>query len=478
MRHVQKNKFLLAAGFLSAALAAIGLSPVFAATATLYVTPASGSVINGNNLTFSIRVNTGGDTVNVVRAKLTYPADKFDFVSINTSGSAFDIQAANTGGGGNINIERAAAPGKSGDLLIASITLRAKVSSGSGTVSFASDSAVVRESDSVNIVGPMNGGTYTFAAPPTPPPTPTPTPTPSPSPSPTPNPNPSTRPSPSPTPSTTSTPTSPEKDVTAPTITSGPSVTSTSQTGAVIEWETSEDTTSTVEYGLSDQYELTAGDNTLTKAHKVVVNSTQIVAGVEYKFRVKSTDAGGNGVVSEGHTFRTSGVQITIKLKKSDGSAVSNVGVIVDGKTVKTNDFGDALFNDMAVGKHDVRLDRRATLNPASIVIDQPDENTELDVPQTFEITVEKMTSLSIKWLLLTLLLLVIFTGGGGTWLYLGKPDISAFLNRPKGSSKVAESIVSAASTSAKEQMVKPIDVIPHPEVPKPGHTITPSGTS
>jgi hypothetical protein len=66
--------------------------PVFAVpSAELYLDPASGSHIIGNNFTVSVILDTGGTTVNAVQGDLTFDKSKFAVSSIDTSQSIFSI---------------------------------------------------------------------------------------------------------------------------------------------------------------------------------------------------------------------------------------------------------------------------------------------------------------------------------------------------------------------------------------------------
>ena len=95
-------------------------------------------------------------------------------MSLSTGGSALTIIAEKSGGGGQIRIGGGVpTPGFSGSKLIATLTLKAKVSSGSTQISFNSDSAILRNSDSQDIKSGNPTATYNFrpAATPTPVPT-------------------------------------------------------------------------------------------------------------------------------------------------------------------------------------------------------------------------------------------------------------------------------------------------------------------
>ncbi len=160
---------------LSAALAVVGLAVLvgiytlyqsFAATATLSLAPATQTVTMGNNFTVTINVNSSTDTINAVQADLTFPKDKLQFVSIDSSTSAFSIQAANSGSNtlGTVTIARGVTGGStvSGPQQVAKVTFKA-IATGSAPIAFAASSAVVRSTDNVNILATKTGGTYTVA---------------------------------------------------------------------------------------------------------------------------------------------------------------------------------------------------------------------------------------------------------------------------------------------------------------------------
>lgn len=137
--------------------------PVKASAASFWLSPSTGAVSQGQNIIIGIGVNTGGESVNAVQANLTYATDKFDFVSLGTSGSALTIIAEKSGSGGQVRIGGGApSPGFSGSKTIATLTLKAKVSSGSTQITFNGDSKILRNSDSQNIATANPVGTFSF----------------------------------------------------------------------------------------------------------------------------------------------------------------------------------------------------------------------------------------------------------------------------------------------------------------------------
>jgi chitodextrinase len=134
----------------------------FAASGTLSLSPSSSNVGLGNNFTVTIHENSGTDPVNAVQANLTYPTSQLQFVSIDSTTSAFSVDAQATGGSGAVTIARGAAGGTSvtGDQIVAVVTFKA-IGLGAGAVSFGAGSAIVRSTDNISILVTQTGGTYT-----------------------------------------------------------------------------------------------------------------------------------------------------------------------------------------------------------------------------------------------------------------------------------------------------------------------------
>jgi hypothetical protein len=216
---------LPAALAVSAGLIVFGylITRIFAAgSATLYLTPASGSYAIGSSVNVQVWANTGTDPSNAVEADLSYPQAQLQFVSIDGTGSAFGIPAAGSGGSGSVTIARGVTGGQppvTGAALVATVKFNV-IASGSAPITFKNSSAIVRSTDSTNILNTTVGATYSIAAAATPTPTPvtthTPTPTPKPGATPTPTPKPGTTATPTTTP-TSSASGSPVAGATTPT---------------------------------------------------------------------------------------------------------------------------------------------------------------------------------------------------------------------------------------------------------------------
>jgi flagellar basal body-associated protein FliL len=127
--------------------------------AKLYVKTTSNQVSNGTSVTFEVWVDTADQPVNAVQANLTYPADKFDFNSIDAKGSAFEVQAMSKGGDGKISIARGHIGDVKGQALVAKIVLAAKAK-GDAKIEFTTGSAVVKSTDHTDILKEKTGGSF------------------------------------------------------------------------------------------------------------------------------------------------------------------------------------------------------------------------------------------------------------------------------------------------------------------------------
>ncbi len=160
----------LALGLIVTLLVIIGLVVVYrslAANESMSVLPSTSNVSLGASFTVTIRENSNTTPVNAVEADLTYDQTKFQFVSIDTSGSAFNQGAVATGGGGNVQIARiitgsSGAATLTGDQLVATVTFTA-IGTGATAINIGTGSAVVRASDNTNVLTIKNNGAYTIA---------------------------------------------------------------------------------------------------------------------------------------------------------------------------------------------------------------------------------------------------------------------------------------------------------------------------
>lgn len=169
IQKITKKISLASTSLASAALIFGAASPVFADAATLSATASASSV--QINKTFTVRISVSADEpVSTVTACLTYDTSKVTFVSESygswltkaldgiTCGSAHEITGYTSAG----------SPPSSGT--VATVTFRAKVSSGSTNFGITSNSFVGAKDNGADIYTGSSGDSINFTAPPTTPP--------------------------------------------------------------------------------------------------------------------------------------------------------------------------------------------------------------------------------------------------------------------------------------------------------------------
>lgn len=142
-----------------------GARSAAAGTATMTLTPATQTVNHNANFTVEVRENSGTEAVNAVQSNLIYDQNALDFISIDTSTSAFSLLFEESGGNGMVKIARTSPNPLTGNQLVAKVTFRAKNTPGITGVDFAAGTAIVRVSDQVDVLGTMTGGVYTIVDP-------------------------------------------------------------------------------------------------------------------------------------------------------------------------------------------------------------------------------------------------------------------------------------------------------------------------
>ena len=340
------------------------LQLVKAAAATLYLSPASSSVQQGNNISIAIRVNPGGDPVNAAQANLSYPTDKLNFVSI-TSSSAFPFEVESSGGSGSVRIARGNISSVSGDQLVATVTFSAKTTTGTAAITFASGSSIIRSTDYQDILSGTTGGNYTVTAPPTP----TPSPTPSPSPS-------SPKPASGPSSASTSVTPAVAKDATAPKISDVKAVDIAYKT-VVITWTTSEPASSIVSYGVTASYGLSAIDGNFVTNHRVTLPADALASGTKFNFMVKSVDPAGNAATGNNGTFTTKGLTLRVIIVDQKGQAVKGALATLGSRSALSDKQGHATLTELPSGKHQLTVKARGKITTVMVTI-LDNENTKL----------------------------------------------------------------------------------------------------
>jgi len=323
-------------------LSVLGSQAAYAST-TLYLSPASKSVSQGATFNIQVRENSGSDGVNAVQANLTYPSDKMDFLSI-APGAAFEVQAENSGGGGNVRIARGTITPKTGDQLVATVSFKAKVSSGTGAISFAAGSEVDSNGTTVQSGG-TSGATITFTAAPTP------------------------------------KPSEPAKDTTAPKIVVTPTVSDLTTTTATVKWQTDEASSSIVDWGPTTAYGTTSQGETSTTNHLVKLDSSLLAAGLTYHYHVKSTDGAGNTVTSGDLAFKLPGYTVKLKIVGALGQPLAKAGVSIAGISGVTAENGTVEIDNVPAGSQTVIVTYRGNTTSSKINVSAK------DIPQDFVVS-------------------------------------------------------------------------------------------
>ena len=155
---------------LSLTIGAFAGSASAAGSASLSLSPASGTFTQGNSYTITIYEN--GSDINAVTAKLTYDPTKLTCTGVSVTTSTFAASSGANCASGAVTIGRyvglddatgAPNPSKNGSQVVGSVTFKAVTASGTTNVSFASGSQVASEGANV-WDGNTSGGTYSLVA--------------------------------------------------------------------------------------------------------------------------------------------------------------------------------------------------------------------------------------------------------------------------------------------------------------------------
>ena len=128
----------------------------------LSLEPASQRVLLSSSLAIKIWANTSGQKVNAVQVNLSYPIDKLNFVSVDSTNSAFGLSVKGEGANGKITIARGSFQPVSGKLLVATVNFSGANSSGQAIVKFTNGTALLNASTNRNILAGTYDGNYTL----------------------------------------------------------------------------------------------------------------------------------------------------------------------------------------------------------------------------------------------------------------------------------------------------------------------------
>src|SRR3989338_6500185 len=151
MQYRVKNLSIIS--FLSVLVLLVFPQEAQAQTASLYFSPATATIKQGETVWITVMVNTGGEAANAVAAYFSYPQNIVEAVSVDKTGSIMTLFAEESAGSGIVQISGGRpTPGFTGVQKIASVGFRAKTSSGLATLAFSPDAAVLSNSTNQNIL--------------------------------------------------------------------------------------------------------------------------------------------------------------------------------------------------------------------------------------------------------------------------------------------------------------------------------------
>jgi chitodextrinase len=135
--------------------------------AIMSLAPSSANVAQGSVIDLQIWEDSGSEPVNAVQANIEYASTQLELVGIKYDNSAFGLQAEETKTPGLIKLGRGINAGTApvaGNKLVATLSFKGLVATGTATVSFASGSAIVSANTNANILATTKNGNYTLTA--------------------------------------------------------------------------------------------------------------------------------------------------------------------------------------------------------------------------------------------------------------------------------------------------------------------------
>jgi hypothetical protein len=136
------------------------------ATPNLSLSPSSQTVQSGSTLTVQIWEDSGLSTINAVQANLAYPISKLNLVKIDSTSTAFGVEAQSSGGNGVINIARGSTTPLSGKQLVATLNFTPLTSTSkqrsTASVTFTTGTALLSDVTNLDILAATYGGSYSL----------------------------------------------------------------------------------------------------------------------------------------------------------------------------------------------------------------------------------------------------------------------------------------------------------------------------
>jgi len=467
---------------LSCSLAGLGLwQYVQAAPNQIYLSPSSVSVQNGNNFTVSLRA-TPGSPSDGVEATITYDQAKLQFVSIDSSSSAFNAQLAQSGGSGSVNIIRGSLSGTvSADSMVAQITFKALAGSGTTPLTISAGNMTSSGSyTSPSLVGAtISLTTPVVVTPPVTPVTPPTQPTPSQN---TPKPS-TTTPAPStgtPTPNNTGT-------ADAPPAPSAQKEVDLKQAQKHIEFNTGYFNVTAAKnvsvyfvFGIdAGQLQSATTPTAFGTNHDIKLDGQLVSPGLTYYYKVIVKDEAGAVSESEVQSFKTKGYTVKMAIKDADGNPLKarKLALHSDPQAGETDASGEITFENVAPGDHHLEYEQGGkvyseTVTVASEPIQEAADGTQTAAAQDLAVVFAelKLSKGGMAKFLPIVLILVVVAGAAGIFFFIRKRNQLAFApsNQPAFNPFPAKQDPTAARTEELVNRVKGVDR------PDPGSVVNP----
>ena len=441
-----------------------------AATNQIYLSPNPNTVQAGDNFTVSLRINPGGTAINGAQATISYNPSNLQYISIDTASSAFPTALVSpSGGNGNVVIVQGILGGSiTSDSLIANITFKALVGSGSATLGYNTGATYSPNATSAT------DGSYT---------NPTPldttvnfTPVPA-------------APTPTVAPKVTVKTTTPTTTTPGPTATPAPTTAVLTTTLKTVEFNlvnlrvaSNIPVQVALKYGTSSSLSQTRDFSALGTDNTVSIDPTSLIPGTTYYYEVVAKDGSGNTTQGVIKSFTTKGYTLKVTVLDSHNQPLADKTITLHSAvmTAKTDKNGVATFTNVAPGAHHVEYANGAKTYTEAVYVDNnvvTKGGAQTAVAQNAAVVLAGYTpakkSLPLTAVLIPLVVLII----GATVLIIREPKIRAKLKFKLPFGKHIPSVppVSAHSTDSSTSDEEPNDTPPADSSPA---TTTPASSA
>lgn len=303
--------------FLIFILGAFGLVQASSAqNAILFFSPESGTFVAGESFWIAIMVDTGQERVSAVAAYFSYPQESLELLGVDTSRSPMTLFAEQDAREGKVEISGGkAGPGFSGVHEVASVGFLVKGPSLKVQFTFDSDSAVLRDSDTQNILHLASSGkaVYTLQA--------------------------GSAPSlPTPTPQLPESSLEPVGELL---ILSELKIKKIAEASVLVSWSTNRPADSRVGYGETSEYDFSVFDGEITASHALVLSD--LSPRKDYYAQITSKD--GSGEIAKSENLRLGNI-----LAVSDGNREEPAKSSLSPTAQKQDEGGVILAGIVAIG--------------------------------------------------------------------------------------------------------------------------------